>query len=135
MTGTSFHRNLIWIETTASICLLMRIEVYETCTLCTGLFGNTLSCITTIQFLLFLIASQPTLVSLSKLYVGFRYMSNQGWVALSRILESKKTFLVYRCPILDKLTNAFCFSVLVHSGGVTGGHYYAFIRPTLTDQW
>ncbi len=22
-------------------------------------------------------------------------------------------------------------SVLVHSGGVNGGHYYAFIRPTL----
>ncbi|CAI9765932.1 unnamed protein product [Fraxinus pennsylvanica] len=26
-------------------------------------------------------------------------------------------------------------SVLVHSGGVHGGHYYAFIRPTLNDQW
>ncbi|XP_078435308.1 ubiquitin C-terminal hydrolase 13-like isoform X2 [Wolffia australiana] len=26
-------------------------------------------------------------------------------------------------------------SVLVHSGGVNGGHYYAFIRPTLSDQW
>ncbi|XP_059429069.1 ubiquitin C-terminal hydrolase 12-like [Corylus avellana] len=26
-------------------------------------------------------------------------------------------------------------SVLVHSGGVHGGHYYAFIRPTLGDQW
>ncbi|KAL6845478.1 hypothetical protein ACP4OV_024973 [Aristida adscensionis] len=26
-------------------------------------------------------------------------------------------------------------SVLVHSGGVNGGHYYAFIRPTLQDQW
>ncbi|KAF8398026.1 hypothetical protein HHK36_016952 [Tetracentron sinense] len=26
-------------------------------------------------------------------------------------------------------------SVLVHSGGVHGGHYYAFIRPTLTNQW
>ncbi|CAN8259679.1 unnamed protein product [Cochlearia groenlandica] len=26
-------------------------------------------------------------------------------------------------------------SVLVHSGGVQGGHYYAFIRPTLSDQW
>ncbi|KDO45124.1 hypothetical protein CISIN_1g0374611mg, partial [Citrus sinensis] len=25
-------------------------------------------------------------------------------------------------------------SVLVHSGGVHGGHYYAFIRPTLSDQ-
>ncbi|KAF8005626.1 hypothetical protein BT93_K0032 [Corymbia citriodora subsp. variegata] len=25
--------------------------------------------------------------------------------------------------------------VLVHSGGVHGGHYYAYIRPTLTDQW
>ncbi|KAG9160409.1 hypothetical protein Leryth_008815 [Lithospermum erythrorhizon] len=26
-------------------------------------------------------------------------------------------------------------SVLVHSGGVHGGHYYAFIRPTISDQW
>ncbi|KAA8539052.1 hypothetical protein F0562_025744 [Nyssa sinensis] len=26
-------------------------------------------------------------------------------------------------------------SVLVHSGGVHGGHFYAFIRPTLSDQW
>ncbi|KAJ7975928.1 ubiquitin carboxyl-terminal hydrolase 12 [Quillaja saponaria] len=26
-------------------------------------------------------------------------------------------------------------SVLVHSGGVHGGHYYAFIRPTVSDQW
>ncbi|GFP97183.1 ubiquitin carboxyl-terminal hydrolase 12 [Phtheirospermum japonicum] len=26
-------------------------------------------------------------------------------------------------------------SVLVHSGGVHGGHYYAFIRPTLSNQW
>ncbi|KAL3835481.1 hypothetical protein ACJIZ3_010217 [Penstemon smallii] len=26
-------------------------------------------------------------------------------------------------------------SVLVHSVGVHGGHYYAFIRPTLSDQW
>ncbi|KAG8488661.1 hypothetical protein CXB51_016728 [Gossypium anomalum] len=29
----------------------------------------------------------------------------------------------------------FGYSVLVHSGGVHGGHYYAFIRPTLSDQW
>ncbi|KAL1558281.1 CSN-associated deubiquitinating enzyme Ubp12, variant 2 [Salvia divinorum] len=26
-------------------------------------------------------------------------------------------------------------SVLVHSGGVHSGHYYAFIRPTLSSQW
>ncbi|KAJ7974826.1 Ubiquitin carboxyl-terminal hydrolase 12 [Quillaja saponaria] len=26
-------------------------------------------------------------------------------------------------------------SVLIHSGGVHGGHYYAYIRPTLSDQW
>jgi len=29
----------------------------------------------------------------------------------------------------------FFHSVLVHSGGVHGGHYYAFIRPTLSEQW
>ncbi|KAL0368371.1 UNVERIFIED_CONTAM: Ubiquitin carboxyl-terminal hydrolase 13 [Sesamum calycinum] len=26
-------------------------------------------------------------------------------------------------------------SVFVHSGGVHGGHYYTFIRPTLSNQW
>ncbi|XWS57102.1 hypothetical protein CRYUN_Cryun09bG0142700 [Craigia yunnanensis] len=26
-------------------------------------------------------------------------------------------------------------SVLVHSGGLHGGHYYAYIRPTVSDQW
>ncbi|RZC81914.1 hypothetical protein C5167_044492 [Papaver somniferum] len=26
-------------------------------------------------------------------------------------------------------------AVLVHSGGGSGGHYYAFIRPTLSEQW
>ncbi|KAK1577063.1 hypothetical protein Q3G72_018733 [Acer saccharum] len=26
-------------------------------------------------------------------------------------------------------------SIMVHSGGVHGGHYYAYIRPTLEDQW
>ncbi|KAK2634511.1 hypothetical protein Ddye_029303 [Dipteronia dyeriana] len=26
-------------------------------------------------------------------------------------------------------------SIMVHSGGVHGGHYYAYIRPTLSDQW
>ncbi|CAN4100824.1 unnamed protein product [Withania somnifera] len=26
-------------------------------------------------------------------------------------------------------------SVLVHSGGVHGGHYYTFIQPTLSNQW
>ena len=31
--------------------------------------------------------------------------------------------------------NDYSYSVLVHSGGVHGGHYYAFIRPTLSDQW
>lgn len=27
------------------------------------------------------------------------------------------------------------YSVLVHSGGVHGGHYSAFIRPNLSHQW
>lgn len=26
-------------------------------------------------------------------------------------------------------------SVLVHSGGVHGGHYYAYIRPTTSGKW
>ena len=28
-----------------------------------------------------------------------------------------------------------CLQVLVHSGGVHGGHYYAYIRPRLDSQW
>ena len=36
---------------------------------------------------------------------------------------------------MSLIPSAFYGSVLVHSGGVHGGHYYAFIRPTLSDQW
>jgi hypothetical protein len=38
---------------------------------------------------------------------------------------------LYQCSS----SKLFSYSVLVHSGGVHGGHYYAFIRPTLSDQW
>ncbi|KAF5959433.1 hypothetical protein HYC85_000642 [Camellia sinensis] len=43
----------------------------------------------------------------------------------------------YLSPEADKsVRNLYTLhSVLVHSGGVDGGHYYAYIRPTLTDQW
>ncbi|CAN8237138.1 unnamed protein product [Cochlearia groenlandica] len=43
----------------------------------------------------------------------------------------------YLCPDSDKsVRNLYTLhSVLVHSGGIHGGHYYAFIRPTLSDQW
>ncbi|CAO2149339.1 unnamed protein product [Urochloa humidicola] len=43
----------------------------------------------------------------------------------------------YLAPDADRSTrNLYALhSVLVHSGGVHGGHYYAFIRPTLSDQW
>ncbi|XP_010558916.1 PREDICTED: ubiquitin carboxyl-terminal hydrolase 12-like [Tarenaya hassleriana] len=43
----------------------------------------------------------------------------------------------YLSPEADKnVCNLYTLhSVLVHSGGVHGGHYYAFIRPTLSDQW
>jgi len=27
------------------------------------------------------------------------------------------------------------FGVLIHHGGASGGHYYAFIRPTVKDEW
>ncbi len=60
-----------------------------------------------------------------------------------------KLLLTSACgsPYSALLVYAFCrgltpitfpgllYSVLVHSGGVHGGHYYAFIRPTLSDQW
>ncbi|XP_010534918.1 PREDICTED: ubiquitin carboxyl-terminal hydrolase 12-like [Tarenaya hassleriana] len=41
----------------------------------------------------------------------------------------------FSCFSFARLTFSFFCSVLVHSGGVHGGHYYAFIRPTLSDQW
>ncbi|KAL6654058.1 hypothetical protein ACP70R_007523 [Stipagrostis hirtigluma subsp. patula] len=43
----------------------------------------------------------------------------------------------YLSPDADRSTrNLYTLhSVLVHSGGVHGGHYYAFIRPTLSQQW
>nr|XP_023929870.1 ubiquitin carboxyl-terminal hydrolase 12-like isoform X10 [Quercus suber] len=43
----------------------------------------------------------------------------------------------YLSPDADKtVRNLYILhSVLVHSGGVHGGHYYAYIRPTLSDQW
>nr|XP_043609008.1 ubiquitin C-terminal hydrolase 12-like isoform X2 [Erigeron canadensis] len=43
----------------------------------------------------------------------------------------------YLSPDADKsIRNLYTLhSVLVHSGGVHGGHYYAYIRPTLSDQW
>ena len=43
----------------------------------------------------------------------------------------------YLSPDADRgVRNVYVLhSVLVHSGGVNGGHYYAFIRPNLTGQW
>ncbi|CAA2970001.1 ubiquitin carboxyl-terminal hydrolase 12-like [Olea europaea subsp. europaea] len=43
----------------------------------------------------------------------------------------------YMSPDADRsVRNLYTLhSVLVHSGGVHGGHYYAYIRPTLSDQW
>ncbi|XP_047962654.1 ubiquitin C-terminal hydrolase 12-like isoform X1 [Salvia hispanica] len=43
----------------------------------------------------------------------------------------------YLSPDADRsIRNLYILhSVLVHSGGVQGGHYYAFIRPKLSDLW
>ncbi|KAK1409859.1 hypothetical protein QVD17_36388 [Tagetes erecta] len=43
----------------------------------------------------------------------------------------------YVSPDADKsIRNLYTLhSVLVHSGGMYGGHYYVFIRPTLSEQW
>lgn len=32
-------------------------------------------------------------------------------------------------------TKYVLYSVLVHSGGAFGGHYYAYVRPNNGDQW
>lgn len=37
-------------------------------------------------------------------------------------------------PCLLTLTSIYN-SVLVHTGGLHGGHYYAYVRPTLSEQW
>ncbi|XP_017258034.1 ubiquitin C-terminal hydrolase 13 isoform X2 [Daucus carota subsp. sativus] len=43
----------------------------------------------------------------------------------------------YLSPDADRsIRNLYTLhSVLVHSGGLHGGHYYAYIRPTLSEQW
>ncbi|XP_047177146.1 ubiquitin C-terminal hydrolase 13-like isoform X2 [Vigna umbellata] len=43
----------------------------------------------------------------------------------------------YLSPEADRsIRNLYSLhSVLVHSSGVNGGHYYAYIRPTLSNQW
>ncbi|KAI3952853.1 hypothetical protein MKW92_019982 [Papaver armeniacum] len=43
----------------------------------------------------------------------------------------------YLSPDADKsVRNLYTLqAVLVHSGGGHGGHYYAFIRPTISEQW
>ncbi|XP_020226107.1 ubiquitin carboxyl-terminal hydrolase 13 isoform X2 [Cajanus cajan] len=43
----------------------------------------------------------------------------------------------YLSPEADRsIRNLYTLhSVLVHSSGVHGGHYYAYIRPTLSNQW
>ncbi|KAJ1389085.1 Ubiquitin specific protease, conserved site, partial [Sesbania bispinosa] len=43
----------------------------------------------------------------------------------------------YLSPDADRsIRNLYTLhSVLVHSGGVHGGHYYAYIRPTLSNEW
>ncbi|CAN0879148.1 Ubiquitin C-terminal hydrolase 12 [Linum grandiflorum] len=52
-------------------------------------------------------------------------------------LDLDKEDRKYLSPQADRsVRNLYTLhSVLVHSGGVHGGHYYAFIRPTLSDQW
>lgn len=42
---------------------------------------------------------------------------------------------IFICDVHYLTDLNFFHSVLVHSGGVHGGHYYAFIRPTLSEQW
>ncbi|WMV31567.1 hypothetical protein MTR67_024952, partial [Solanum verrucosum] len=50
----------------------------------------------------------------------------------------RNLYTLHRFPkgfIVGWATPPVSLSVLVHSGGVHGGHYYAYIRPTLSDQW
>ncbi|KAJ9540444.1 hypothetical protein OSB04_026950 [Centaurea solstitialis] len=47
----------------------------------------------------------------------------------------RNLYTLHRPTPLCLLPPLLLDSVLVHSGGVHGGHYYAFIRPTLSDQW
>lgn len=52
--------------------------------------------------------------------------------------EKIKCFsLKYCSALIFSFSSLLLFydSVLVHSGGVQGGHYYAFIRPKLSDLW
>lgn len=66
-------------------------------------------------------------------FVGYGYIFNE--FCFRSIATELSTISVLSQAHNDSLV-IFCgCSVLVHSGGVHGGHYYAFIRPTLSDQW
>jgi uncharacterized UBP type Zn finger protein len=51
------------------------------------------------------------------------------------MMLSGDTIMLFSDLLASSCGQFFSCSVLVHSGGVHGGHYYAFIRPTLSDQW
>nr|GEU39103.1 reverse transcriptase domain-containing protein [Tanacetum cinerariifolium] len=61
------------------------------------------------------------------------YASFDKYVEVKRLegLDIGSFLLEYEC---FQCYVVLC-SVLVHSGGVHGGHYYAYIRPTLSDKW
>ncbi|KAI3938560.1 hypothetical protein MKW98_016065 [Papaver atlanticum] len=54
-----------------------------------------------------------------------------------RQLDLDRECRKYLSPDADRsVRNLYTLhAVLVHSGGGNGGHYYAFIRPTLSEQW
>ena len=54
---------------------------------------------------------------------------------IGKILKLFFCFEQNKAAIWSLILSTFHDSVLVHSGGVHGGHYYAFIRPTLSDHW
>lgn len=62
--------------------------------------------------------------------LGF-YLSMLLTTSTMKLILCIWSFGVLFCNVLQ----SFFPSVLVHSGGVHGGHYYAFIRPTLSEQW
>ncbi|KAJ6814941.1 ubiquitin carboxyl-terminal hydrolase 12-like [Iris pallida] len=88
----------------------------------------------------------------TRLLLGkYRSQAQENYVFLDRlittIINDRYEFPVqldldrengkYLSPDVDRtVRNLYTLhSVFVHSGGVHGGHYYAFIRPTLSDQW
>lgn len=65
------------------------------------------------------------------------FISEDTLYCIYYVIHKYNFFFIFLSPMLTDTYLHFQLynSVLVHSGGLHGGHYYAYIRPTLSEQW